>query len=117
MSDLQCACRLLVAGTTAAETDALCERMSGERLAAIYAAAEGSVAQTLSRRTGAPVLPLTLPVDLHSLRKNCPEALAQLREIADQHRGETVLVLPPEDVDPSVVTVLVDSDGIVIGEE
>lgn len=110
MSDLQCPATFLVVAAAAAEP----LPSPGPRLAAVYAVPEGAaVAATWARQAGLPVGSLEAPGG-SSYR-------ATLAELADLHRGETVLVaLPDTAVDElagalrgagTVLEVGVDADG------
>lgn len=121
MSDLQCAARILVGSTTGSAAADWHDRLSGERVAAVYAVDGTPHAADLSRRVGGASLSLTEPVTVQAVLARQPDTLAQLRDIADLHRGETVLVLAADDIgrgslDDRTVTVLVDGDGIVVRE-
>jgi hypothetical protein len=111
MSDLQCpATFLVVAAAAAADTAS----SPGLRLAAVYAVPEGAaVAATWAAEAG-------LPVGSFEAAGGTSYAAA-LEELADLHRGETVLVvLPDAAVDElagaargtgRVLEVVVDADG------
>lgn len=114
MSDLQCAARFVLL-TDLGRADAL----RHERVAAVYDGSAsdggpswvGEVAETL----GLPVGALAAPIPLTAVLAREPEALAALGELADLHRGETVVVTavgePGRRVD-----VAVDGDGVTITE-
>ena len=111
MSDLQCPATFLVLGS--AEPRAL-QGVSGTRLAAAYAVPEAQerVVAALGE-AGPPVTALDLDGTAYA---------AALEGLADLHRGETVLVVLPEDAAASlsgradgvpgeVLEVAVDADG------
>jgi len=114
MSDLQCPATFLVLGPAGGDAVA---RLSGTRLAAAYAVPEGlDVATALAGESGPPVTALELDTASYG---------SALAELADVHRGETVLVVVPravaavlagrgeDEVGPvaEVLEVAVDSDG------
>lgn len=111
MSDLQCPATFLVVAT-AARAEAI--PAPGPRLAAVYAVPEGAaVAATWAREAGLSVGALEAA--------GGTSYAAALAELADLHRGETVLVvLPDAAVDElagavhgagPVLEVVVDADG------
>lgn len=115
MSDLQCAARFVLL-TDPGQAGAL----RHERVAAVYdgavsdgdpASRAGEIAETL----GLPVLALAAPVALTAVLSREPAALTALGELADLHRGETVVVTvagePGRRVDVGV-----DGDGVTIAE-
>jgi hypothetical protein len=68
------------------------ERLAGERIAAVYATpAAAAPATHLAEELSAP---LTLLPDPTPANRRPVEAI--VREIADQHRGETVVVIAPD---------------------
>ena len=86
------------------------ERLAGERIAAIYAtpAAAGPASQLANelgvRLTALPVAQPPAPTDSTQADRRPVEAI--VREIADQHRGETVVLIAPEldlGIDPPAV--------------
>lgn len=114
MSDLQCAARFLVVTVTQRQADSLGDRLAGERIAAVYAEDGSPDVEPLSRRLGAASMLLPRPVKPESVVDREPDALTQLEELADLHRGETVLVLSQGSDDGNSVTVLIDGDGLTI---
>ncbi|MDX6284371.1 MAG: hypothetical protein QOH03_5442 [Kribbellaceae bacterium] len=76
------------------------ERLAGERIAAVYASpAAAGPGTRLANELG--VRLTTLPVPLPPAPTDSPQAdwrpvEAIVREIADQHRGETVVVIAPD---------------------
>lgn len=89
MSDLQCAATLLVVSGSDADPGALAEELKGARVASLYAAdGQQHPAETLGGDLGLPVRRLG---DLES------DARGALGEVIDLHRGETVLVVVPND--------------------
>ena len=120
MSDLQCPARfLLVRGAAAGPPDPadLLARVAGERIAAVYAAADAPVGGAVARlaaHLGMPVRPLPDPGD-HPGGSLLTE---RLQLLSDTHRGENVLVvlgldglLPGVSWEAALVRVDVDSDG------
>jgi hypothetical protein len=109
VSDLQCPATFLVTGSGATEA---ASSLAGTRLAAAYAVPEG-LAVAGAAAGGVPVSPLGPAGTSYA---------AVLEELADVHRGETVLVVLPEeavatlasgtDAAPDgVLQVAVDGDG------
>lgn len=109
MSDLQCPASFLVTGPAATES---ARSLAGTRLAAAYAVAEGTAVARVAAGD-VPVSPLGLDGTSYA---------AALEDLADLHRGETVLVVLPEQaveilasgagVGPDrVLQVAVDGDG------
>ncbi len=90
MSDLQCAATLLLVPPGEVEPSRALGRMLRDaRLAAIYTSPRGSAVRTaevVGAETGLPVSVLAGLASATGLR-------AELGAIADQHRGETVLVV------------------------
>ena len=115
MSDLQCPATFLVLGTGGAARPA--PELRQARLAAVYAVTpDADVAAWIAREAGLPVRPLE-----ESAGTTYPDGLADL---ADLHRGETVVVVLPTravsalaergGLDPArnrVIRVAVDADG------
>lgn len=120
MSDLQCPARFLLVAPAASAA----ERLRHERVAAVYAGPDGSAsadelsAEELGRALGAPVRRPGPAVDLGAVLAREPGPLAALEDLADLHRGETVVVVaagpPDRDVGRDLVEVLVDADGITV---
>jgi hypothetical protein len=109
MSDLQCPATFLVTGANAEEA---ARSLAGTRLAAVYAVPEGRAVADAAAG-GAPVTPLDLRGTSY---------VAALEDLADVHRGETVLVVLPEHAADTlangagvgaseVLEVAVDGDG------
>jgi hypothetical protein len=112
MSDLQCPARLLLLG----EPDpATAQALRHERVAAVYAGPPGPGAAELGRALGLPVQDLARPIALVDVLARAAGALDDLRDLADLHRGETVVVAavgePGARVDVSL-----DGDGLRIAE-
>ncbi|MDO5711424.1 MAG: hypothetical protein Q4P32_06765 [Micrococcales bacterium] len=88
MSDLQCAATLYVLGSQAAEPDDLPEET---RAAAVWAAPSRSAqGERFARRWGC-VVRVEPGLEVRALPLAAQDPY---EEIADQHRGESVLVLP-----------------------
>ncbi|MBK8757857.1 MAG: hypothetical protein IPM08_12185 [Actinomycetales bacterium] len=120
MSDLQCPARFVLVPNAAAKApdlSGLLARLAGERIAAVYAAADapvGAAAARLAEQLGMPVRPLPDPGHHPG---GCPLP-DRLQLLSDSHRGDNVLVvLGPDGWLPGVprrvdlVRVEVDSDG------
>lgn len=103
MTDLQCAATLLLgpAGAVAASLD----RLTGARVAHVWC--DGTPeSSAVARRAGQ-----ALGVGV----TDRPDVAAALDDVADLHRGETVLVVAAGDEDlEGIVEVLVDADGRVV---
>jgi hypothetical protein len=122
MSDLQCPARfLLLSGPDASAAQGL----RHERVAAVY---DGPPARTTdggpSRAAGAaalgdalglPVRVMARPLSLPDVLAREPTALDELRDLADLHRGETVVVLVAGEQGRRV-EVAVDGDGVSVRE-
>ena len=109
MSDLQCPVRLfLLSGPSAADA----ERLRHERVAMVYdgppRASGGSTA--LAEALGVPLGVLSTPVALDDVRSGGGDAMAVLREVADVHRGEAVVVVVAG-ADGEIVELSLDADG------
>jgi hypothetical protein len=110
LSDLQCAATFVfaVAGDEA-QMRALAADLRFRRVAVVYAgggAGPERSARTLSEALG---VPLRTEPELDG-----GNASALLEEIADQHRGETVLVVTAGPLLGDVVEMRVDADGWVV---
>lgn len=108
MSDLQCPARfLLVCGPTASTA----ETLRHERVAAVYEPGRGSGAAVLADALGLPVQVLPRPVAAADVRVRDGEAIDVLRELADLHRGETVVLVA--DGEPGErLEIAIDGDGV-----
>lgn len=97
MSDLQCAATLVLAAPSErAEALALGERLAMRRIAAVWTGDGASQRQTAELVAGVLGLPVTARPGLDALDPgDAGDDRGALQEIADQHRGETVLVLLP----------------------
>jgi hypothetical protein len=112
VSDLQCPARfLLVCGPDAS----LAEELGGERVAAVYADPPGPGAAALARALGLEAQALARPIALVDVLHRDPEALATLTDLADLHRGETVVV-DAEGEAGYRLEVALDGDGPSMGE-
>jgi hypothetical protein len=121
VSDLQCAATVLLAGVSGADdAAALGTSLQDRRVAVIYtddAPDTGGVVGALSRSLAAPVR------SEPDLREGLVPPVEVLEQLADQHRGETVLVVaaaetldrllaPQRTQTPGgVVEVRIDADG------
>ena len=112
MSDLQCAARFVL---VCAPDAATAESLRYERVAAVYDGPPGSGAAELGDALGLPVQVLARPVAVDDVTARAAEALGDLRELADLHRGETVVVTavgrPGRRLD-----VAIDGDGVTMVE-
>lgn len=112
MSDLQCPARLLLLSEPDAST---AEALRHERVAAVYDGPPGSGAAELGRALGLPVQVLARPIRLVDVLAREAGALDDLRDLADLHRGETVVVAAVGDPGARV-DVALDGDGLRVGE-
>ncbi len=115
MSDLQCPARFLVVAVPGAvRPEPWAEALRNERVAAVYDApphADG--AQALAGALGLPVHAMTRRLTLAEVAAASTVALDVLRDLADLHRGETVVVLADGPAGRRVV-VTVDADGVTV---
>lgn len=115
MSDLQCPARFLVlVGPDADDARALADALRHERIAAVYdepSGPEGTAA--LAEALGLPLREVAHRPATSALLAERPEALEELRDLADLHRGETVCVAA-EGPPGSAVEVAVDGDGVTV---
>lgn len=88
MSDLQCPARFLACALS--ETTA--EELRGERVAAVYDGTSKGLAQALAGDLGVPVQATAHPVSFGDVATREAGVLDLLSELADLHRGETVVV-------------------------
>ena len=112
MSDLQCAARFVLVCAPDAGT---AESLRHERVAAVYDGPPGSGAVALGHALGLPVQAMARPMAAADVLARDPEAVGELRDLADLHRGETVVVAvlghPGQRVD-----VALDGDGLTVEE-
>jgi hypothetical protein len=124
MSDLQCPARfILLTSLDGSAADAL----RHERLAAVYDAPPGATptepptepptaaVTALAAALGVPVTALARPLALESVLARESLAVDALTELADVHRGETVLVLA-EGRPGRRAEVAIDGDGVAVEE-
>jgi hypothetical protein len=112
VSDLQCPARfLLVCGPDAS----LAEELRHERVAAVYVDPPGPGAAALAGAFGLEARALARPLALADVLQRDPGALATLRDLADLHRGETVVV-DTEGQQGHRLEVALDGDGLKMGE-
>jgi hypothetical protein len=109
VSDLQCPARFLLVPP---QEEGVAGSLRLERVAAVYDAAGAAAgAGALARELGVPARPCPAPVRMVDVRTGAPEALAVLADLADLHRGESVVVLaegaPGERLEASL-----DDDGV-----
>jgi hypothetical protein len=115
MSDLQCPARfLVVAAPGTVRPEALAESLRHERIAALYdAPPHADEAEALAGALGLPLHDLTRRLTLAEVAARSPEALDVLRDLADLHRGENVVVVG-EGPAGQRVDVSVDGDGVTV---
>jgi Mrp family chromosome partitioning ATPase len=112
VSDLQCPARfLLVCGPDAS----LAEELRHERVAAVYVDPPGPGAAALAGALGLEAQALARPIALVDVLERDPGALATLGDLADLHRGETVVV-DAEGERGHRLEVALDGDGPKVGE-
>lgn len=112
MSDLQCPARFLVLSDPDAS---LAETLRQERVAAVYDGPPGSGATALGDALGLPVQVMSRRLVQADVLARHPDALGELCDLADLHRGETVVVLA-EGTHGQRVEVAVDGDGVAVRE-
>lgn len=119
MSDLQCPARFLVLG---APESATAEQLRDERVAAVYDGVPrpgydgpGDSARALAEALGLRLEALTREVRVEDVVARRPQAIAELRDLADLHRGETVVVLAAGKAGRRV-DVALDADGASVVE-
>lgn len=110
MSDLQCAARFVLL-TDLGQAGSL----RHERVAAVYDGAPSSSAGEIAETLGLPVTALAGPIALTAVLSREPAAVATLGELADLHRGETVVVTAAGEPGRRVEVAL-DGDGLTIAE-
>jgi probable phosphoglycerate mutase len=99
VSDLFCAARLVLAPTTGSPARALAASLGGRRVASVYGGDEPAVTEDAGFLADELGVRLTTSADLRAAGTGESESelvgrhRRQLEEIADLHRGETVLVL------------------------
>lgn len=112
MSDLQCPARFVLVSAPDAST---AQSLRHDRVAAVYDGPPGSGATGLGAALGLPVQVMARPLAIGDVLAQAPDVLGALRELADLHRGETVVITavgrPGQRVD-----VAVDGDGITLEE-
>ena len=111
MSDLQCAARLLFLSVT---DGAAAGWLPGERVARVYdgqhevaSAKAVALAETLNVQARA----LEERVSAGDVRAHAPAAMRVLRDVADLHRGETVVILTATE---APFEVRIDGDGVLV---
>jgi hypothetical protein len=110
MSDLHCAATLLFLSS---DDEAAVAKLSAERVAMVYDGqhAEASKrAADLAAALHVRVVSLAEPVTTDGVRNQEPDTMRVLGELADQHRGETVVVVLTDTPEP--FRMKVDADGI-----
>ncbi|HEU4513868.1 MAG TPA: hypothetical protein VFR87_12245 [Nocardioidaceae bacterium] len=115
MSDLQCPARfLVVAAPGTVRPEPLAESLRHERVAAVYdAPPHADEARALAGALGLPLHDMTRRLTLAEVAAQSPGALDVLRDLADLHRGETVVVVG-EGPAGRRVDVSVDGDGVAV---
>ncbi len=111
MTDLQCPARFLVC--VVGEGAAL--DLRHERVAAVYAGTPDQVAPALAVELGVPVSFLTREVSVDAVLAREAATMQVLAELADLHRGETVVVSARGRAG-SPIEVSVDGDGARISQ-
>ncbi len=112
MSDLQCPARFILLTTLDGAT---ADVLRHERLAAVYDAPPGAAATGLAAALGIPATALVRPLALEAVLVRESLAVETLSELADVHRGETVLVVA-EGRPGRRVEVAIDGDGVAVEE-
>jgi hypothetical protein len=111
VSDLQCAATLLFLSL---DDEATVAGLAAARVAAVYDGRHGEPSEraaALAASLHVRLVTLAEPVTIDGVRNQRPEEVRVLDEVADQHRGETVVVL----TDASrPFRLKVDADGVVI---
>lgn len=113
MSDLQCAARFVVVDDM---SDELIAQFLGERVAMVYDASADrrtGKAQVVAEALNVSARPLDRTIDVPEVLARQPAAMDALRDLADVHRGETVLVLAAGHA-MGVLEVSIDGDGVVV---
>jgi len=111
VSDLQCPARFLLLADPDASTAAT---LAHERAAAVYDGG-GSGAQALAEALGVPARGLEQPLTIAGVLARDAGALRVLDDLADLHRGETVVVTA-QGSPGRRVEVAVDGDGQTVAE-
>jgi hypothetical protein len=109
MSDLQCPVRFFLLSGPGTATAA---QLRHERVAMVYDGpprASGGGAD-LAEALGVPLGVLSSPVVLDDVQAGDAETMAVLREVADLHRGEAVVVVV-SGADDGIVEMSLDADG------
>lgn len=112
MSDLQCPARFLILSEP---NPSLADVLRHERVAAVYDGPPGSGAAALGDALALPVQVMTRRLTLADVLAEDPDAVGDLRDLADLHRGETVVVVA-EGVPGQRVDVSIDGDGVAVRE-
>jgi len=107
MSDLQCAARFVLLTDPGATA-----QLGHERVAAVYDARPGGHDETSVELLGLAVQ-VVAPLTLRGVLDRSPQALGALGDLADLHRGETVVVLSGGSAGGRV-DVSLDGDGVVV---
>jgi hypothetical protein len=112
VSDLQCPARFLL---VCCPDVSLAGELRHERVAAVYVDPPGPGAAALAGAFDLETKALARPIALVDVLEREPRALATLRDLADLHRGETVVVAA-EGERGHRLEVTVDGDGVRLGE-
>lgn len=107
MSDLQCAARFVLIS----DAESIAE-LDDTHIAAVYDAREAGHLEPPARLLELPVREVPRLV-LRDVLDESPRELGKLRDLADLHRGETVVVLVEGEVGDRV-DVSLDGDGVVL---
>ncbi|HEX6247893.1 MAG TPA: hypothetical protein VFZ64_08495 [Nocardioidaceae bacterium] len=112
MSDLQCPARFILLTTL---DGSAADALRHERVAAVYDGPPGPGAHALGRALGVPVQAMARPVLAPEVLGRSADALDVLADLADLHRGETVVVAAGGDPGQRV-DVTLDGDGVRVVE-
>ena len=112
MSDLQCPARFILLTSLDASS---AEELRHERVAGVYDAPPGAAATELAAALGVPATAMARPATLEAVLAREGSAVDVLRELADVHRGETVVVLV-EGRPGRRAEVAIDGDGVAVAE-
>lgn len=115
MSDLQCAATFLVVGVQSGDqVSTLADRLRHARVALTYGGPDPAAVRTaeqLAASLGTASKVTDLELTEGRLRDHDAGILAALRDLADVHRGETVLLVAEHGPETGWLEVLVDGDG------
>lgn len=101
MSDLQCPVRLFLVAAEGHRFDVLVGALRQERLARVYSGADASARHTASRvadELAVPAVVLTGLPEAGEIADDSPTLLLLLGGLADEHRGEAILMVGADPV-------------------